>query len=63
MVTAMVKPRKQPEERRSDIFAIRVTTAQKNGIRDYAAKLGLDASDWARATLLREAGLLPKAKR
>ncbi len=59
----MVKPRKQPEERRSDIFAIRVTTAQKDGIRRHAAKMGLDASDWARATLLRESGLLPKANR
>jgi hypothetical protein len=50
--------RKPAEDRRVEIFAIRMTSAQKDGLRSYAARQGLDASQWARATLLSKAGLL-----
>lgn len=59
----MVKPRKPEADRRTAIFAFRVTESQKAALDDFARAKGHDPSDWARATLLGLAGLLPKAQK
>ncbi len=54
----LVKRRKAAGDRREQMLRIRVTSAEKEGLANAAARMGLGLSSWLRMIALREAGLL-----
>ena len=48
----MPRPRKDPDDRRSETLAIRLTQAERIGVEQAALKAGLTASDYARTLVL-----------
>jgi uncharacterized protein (DUF1778 family) len=50
------RPKKPPEEARTDVLRIRLTEAERAAIDEAAQSRGLETSTWARSELLRLAG-------
>ena len=48
----MARPRKEPDERRSETLAIRLTAAQRIRVEQAALAAGLSASEYARSLVL-----------
>jgi len=48
----MGRPKLSPEQRRSEVFAVRFTKAELKQIETAAKKSKLDAKDWARTVLI-----------
>ena len=51
----MVRPKKLDQDRRANIFQIRLQANERKAINNAAKALSLDSSAWARMILLQEA--------
>ena len=59
---ATKKKRPAVKSLKNELIQIRVSADQKQALKDFAEREGLDLSSWLRRLAFREAGMLPQAK-